>query len=214
MAPEARDGRIGRRNWLLVGLGLSLFLCRAQAAESISVGYDGENLHPVAPNLHFLTGRSLDRLKDAETVTFYWRMSLLDANHSGPLRVSVGKFVVSFDIWEEKFKVAIPGPAMRSKAGLTGPQAEAWCLENTSIQPAGLAQDTQFYLRFELRSDHQREAPGMTADPGGLSISAIPAILERLSRKAGPDDPSWTLESGRVRLSELVRSQGRGARSG
>ena len=211
MPPRSRDGKISRRSWLLAGLGLPVFLRRAWAADNISVSYDGEMLHPVAPNIHFLTGKSLDRLKDAETVTFYWYLSLFDANRNEPRGAAGSKFVVSFDIWEEKFKVAIPGPSMRSKAGLTGPQAEAWCLENMSIRPSGLAQDALFYLRLELRSEHQKGSPTLTADPGGLSISAI---IERLSRTAGPDDPHWTLESGRLRLSELIRTQSRGARSG
>ena len=63
MALDARDKRISRRSWLLAGLAIPLF--RARAAESLVVAFDGDNLRPSAPGLHFLTGKALDRLKDA-----------------------------------------------------------------------------------------------------------------------------------------------------
>ena len=196
MAPHARDGKISRRNWLLAGLALSLF--SARAADTISVAYDGDTLRPVAPNVHFLAGKSLDHLKDGETVTFYSRLSLFAVNRSDPVREAGNSFVVSYDLWEQNFKVTIPGPAKRSRTGLTGPQAESWCLENMTIGSAGLAQDTLFFLRLELRGERQKEPSGPVAD-SGAGISIRPWI-DLFIRKAGPDDPHLgPFESARQR---------------
>ncbi|MGD0498786.1 MAG: hypothetical protein ABSC23_10160 [Bryobacteraceae bacterium] len=211
MAPKARNGKCSRGSWLLTGVALALL--GAQAADTISVSYDGESLRPVAPHVHFLAGKSLDRLKDGETVTFYSWLSLFAVNRGDPLRVATNRFVVSYDIWEEKFKVTIPGPAPRSKAGLTGPQAESWCMENVAIGASGLAQDTPFFLRLELRGERQKELSGPVADTGaGI---AIRPLIELFSRKAGPDDLHWgPFQSAPQRLSDLVRTPGRGAGSG
>jgi len=65
MAQPARDIRISRRSWLLAGLGIPLL--RARAEEPLLVSFDGDNLHVAAPGLHFLTGKPLSRLKDANT---------------------------------------------------------------------------------------------------------------------------------------------------
>jgi hypothetical protein len=138
---------------------------------------------------------------------------LFAINRIDPLREAASSFVVSYDIWEQNFKVTIPGPAKRSKTGLSGPQAESWCLENMTIGASGLAQDAPFFLRMELRGERQKEPSAPAADPG--SGIGIRAFIELFSRKASPDEPRWgPFDSARQRLSDLVRIPGRGARSG
>jgi hypothetical protein len=106
--------------------------------------------------------------------------------------------------------VTVPGPAPRSKENLTAPQAESWCLENLFISASGLAPDRPFFLRLELRTEQRREFSNAMADPG---ISLLKPLVELFSRKARPDEPHWgPFESGRLRLSELVRMPGRGMR--
>jgi hypothetical protein len=211
MAPQARNRNISRRSWLLSGLAFPLF--RARAAETISVSYDGDNLRPVAPNVHFLAGSLLDRLKDGETVTYLSWLSLFSIDRGDPLRMRMDRFLVSYDIWEQKFKVTVPGPALRARAGLSGPQAEAWCLENMPISAAGLAPDALFFLRLELRGATQKDFSAPAAE-GGAGIS-LRALIELFGRKAGPGDPRWgPFETARQRLADLLRTADRGARSG
>ena len=212
MHPRARSGQLGRRSWLLAGL--TLCLPAAQAAESISISYDGENLRPVAVGVHFLAGSSLDRLKDGETVTYSSWLALYAINRSDPVRLRSDRFVISYDIWEQKFKVTIPGPAPRSKTGLTGPQAESWCLENMAISASGLAADTPFFLRLELRAPKPKESAA-TATDSGAGISIIKSLPELFGKKAEPGEPRWgPYESPRQRLSDLIRTTGRGAGNG
>jgi hypothetical protein len=208
MPPHARDARFSRRSWLLAGLALPVF--RARAANGLSIAYYGDDLHPVVPNLHLLTGKPLDRLKDAEKVVFASWLSLFTIDQSVAFRQALARFVVSYDIWEQKFKVTIPGPAPRSRDNLTDAQAEAWCLENLAISASGLPADQPFFLRLELRTEQRRELASVLADPG---ISLVKPFVELFSRKPRPDEPHWgPFESGRLRLSELVRMPGRGPR--
>jgi hypothetical protein len=183
---------------------------RARAANGLSIAYYGDDLHPVVPNLHLLTGKPLDRLKDAEKVVFASWLSLFTIDQSVAFRQALARFVVSYDIWEQKFKVTIPGPAPRSRDNLTDAQAEAWCLENLAISASGLPADQPFFLRLELRTEQRRELASVLADPG---ISLVKPFVELFSRKPRPDEPHWgPFESGRLRLSELVRMPGRGPR--
>jgi len=206
MPPHARDTGLSRRSWLLAGLALPLF--RARASSPLSILYEGDDLRPVVPNLHFLTGKPLERLNDAEKVVFASWLSLYTIDQSVAFRQAYGRFVVSYDIWEQKFMVTIPGPAPRSKGDLTALQAEGWCLDNVAISAKGLAADQPFFLRLEMRTEQHRELSSVLADPG---ISLLRPLVELFSRKARPDEPQWgPFESRRLRLSELVRMTGRG----
>ena len=49
---------------------LRLPLFSARAADPLKVIYDGDNLHVAAPNLHFLTGKPLERLKYGDVVAY------------------------------------------------------------------------------------------------------------------------------------------------
>ncbi len=203
---HARDTGLSRRSWLLAGLALPLF--SARAASPLTIVYEGDDLRPVVPNLHFLTGKPLERLHDAEKVVFGSWLSLYTIDQSVPFKQAQVWFVVSYDIWEQKFMVTIPGPAPRSQGNMTAPQAEAWCLDNVAISAAGLAADRPFFLRLELRTEQRREFSSVLDDPG---LSLIKAAAELISRKPRPDEPRWgPFESGRLRLSELVRMPGRG----
>jgi hypothetical protein len=207
-ARRATSG-VGRAAWLLAALLLPL--CAAQPSKTFSVTYDGDNLHPVIPNLHFITGKALDQLRDARTVVFVSRLSLFSIDRGVAVSEAPERFAVSYDIWEEKFKVTILGLNPRTKAGMTAAQAETWCLDNITIKATGLPPDRPFFLRFELRSAGDGELSRVISDPG----ISLRAFMELLSKKAGPDDQHWgPFESGRMRLSDLIRTPGRGARSG
>src|SRR5437763_7844047 len=104
MDQPSQGHRISRRNWLLAGLATPLFSWRA-AAESLEIKYDGDNLHLSAPTFHFLTGKPLERLKDGASVAYVAQVTLLRDDHVTPIKRRQGRFVVSLDLWEEKFSV-------------------------------------------------------------------------------------------------------------
>jgi hypothetical protein len=203
----ARDRSISRRRWLLAGMAMPFSLASAQSA--LSVFYDGQNLRPVAPNLHFLAGKALERLKSADTVVFVAKLQLYAIDNSLPLGLKLGKFVVSYDILEEKFKAVITESAERSRSGMTASQAEAWCLDTLAISAAGLSPDRPFFLRLEMRAaGPQEQFSNVMADP-------VRAVIELLGRKAGPGEQHWgPLDSRPLRLSDLVRMTVPGARTG
>ena len=209
MPPPARGPQICRRSWLLAGLVVRLF--PARGAQPLEITFDGDSLHVSAPGLHFLTGKPLERLKDAATVVFLCQLTLWSENHDNAIRRVPNRFVVSYDLWEEKFSVTQLGSAPRSTPHvLSAPAAEAWCQEGLAISALGLAPDRPFWLRFELRTGEQKDLSGGAGEPG-LNLRSL---IELFSRKPGPDDPNWTREVGPLRLDDLRRATGRGARNG
>jgi hypothetical protein len=175
----------------------------------LTATYDGDNLYPVAPSLHFLTGKVLDRLRDsADIQTFVSQLTLFYEDGSLPVKPAHARFVVSYSIWEERFKVAIPGSAARSVEGFTATEAETWCLENVAISASGLAPDKPFRMRFELRSQRQPDLSPLVSD---LGIS-LTSMVEIFSRKPGAGEFHQTLETDWLRLLNLPRLSGRPAR--
>lgn len=205
MAREARDIRISRRSWLLAGLAIPAF--RLRAAEALSASFDGDDIHPIAPTLHFLSGKSLQRLKNGNTVVFLSQLTLFsDERRLVPVHKEPDRLIVSYDIWEEnRFSVSIPPPARRSIHAVPAEVAEAWCLENLSISASGIPPDRPFWLRFELRSADPKDFAGVMSQSG----ISIPRMIDWLSRKPGADEDHWMLDSGRLRLNDLVRITGR-----
>jgi hypothetical protein len=209
MPLPARGSQISRRSWLLAGLAVPVF--PARGAQPIDVTFDGDNLHVSAPSLHFLTGKPLERLKDAATVVFLSQLTLLGDNRDVVIRRVPERFVVSYDLWEEKFSVTQLGSMPRSTPHvLSAPAAEAWCLEGLAISALGVAPDRPFWLRFELRTADQKDLAAGAGEPG-LNLRSL---IELFSRKPGPGDPNWTREAGPLRLEDLRRAAGRGARNG
>jgi hypothetical protein len=202
MAHKARDNGISRRSWLLAGLALALF-CASAADELKPPRFDGDNLQPALPNLHFLTGKPLERLNSGNTVAFVAQVTLFTDDWHTTIKYSpIQRFILSRDIWNETFKVTIPTLTPHDRVGLTVAQAESWCLENIVISAAEVPKDKPLWLRCSLRTVHQDDLSRVVGDKG---ISFL-TIVEYLSRKAGASEPEWIFTTPHsFRLQDLPR---------
>src|ERR1051325_8372059 len=108
MALPARMNRISRRRWLLAGLAIPL--SKARGEEPLEVTFDGDNIHVAAPGLHFLTGKPLERLKNAATVVFVSQITLFSDDRGTIFRRPVTeRLIVSYSLWEGKVSVTLRG---------------------------------------------------------------------------------------------------------
>jgi len=202
MALPARDIRISRRRWLLAGLAIPLSAARAD--DPLEVTFDGDNIHVAAPGLHFLTGKPLERLKNAATVVFVSQITLFSDDHGTLFRRPVAeRLIVSYSLWEEKFSVTIRGGdyTRTTPRLLTAQQAESWCIENLAISSLGLAPERPFWLRFELRAAEQKDLGSLLGD-AGISLGGL---IQFLGQKRGANDPYWRRDAGPLRLMDLPR---------
>ena len=189
--------------------GLAIPLFRAWAEPVLRVTSDGDNLHVAAPQLHFLTGRPLARLRDGNVVVFLSQLTLFRDDRVTVIRRQPERITVSYDIWEEKFKVGM-AVDRRSASRLSLEETESWCLENLAISTLGLETQRPFWLRFELRAASEKEASSVAGD-SGISIRGL---IEMFSRRAGADQPHWSLNAGPLRLGDLPRTAARRIRIG
>ena len=203
MAESAWNGQISRRSWLLAGLATPLLPLRA--ADLLAVTFDGDNLHVSSPTLHFLAGKPLARLKDGATVVFLSQLTLYSDPFATVLRrPPVDRFIVSFDILEEKFSVTL---GSRSASNLSLTATEAWCQDNLTINATGLSPEQAFWMQLDMRPTSPKELSS-ALNGSGLSLGKL---IELLGRRSGADDlQSW--RAGPLRLHDLARSSGRGNR--
>jgi hypothetical protein len=203
---------ISRGRWLLLA-GVAVILSQrvssaAASREQLSVVWDGDDLHVAAPQLHFLAGKPLERLKDGASVVFLTQLTLTTDSFNSILRRAPERFVFSYDLWEERFSVTKLGPGQRMAAHLTAAAAEAWCLDNVAISASNLPQDHPFWLRFELRAADAKDEAAVIGEPG-INLTRL---IEMFSRRPRDQQPQWTADAGPLRLGDLKRMAGRSAR--
>ena len=160
------------------------------------------DIRVTAPNLHFLSGKSLARLHDGAAVPFDFQLVIsASPDASGPrsnvVARSLERFTVSYDVWEEKFSVVRVRDFRRSSMRLSASGAESWCLDNIMISAASLPAGQQLWARLEIRSAESKE---LQAAGSGINLTTLIEIFSRPSR---PQQDRWSVESAPFQLTEL-----------
>lgn len=164
----------------------------------------GGDLRLLAPSFHFLTGKPLDRIRNGNSVAFDFHLTVLDENKVTVLRKSFERFVISYDLWEEKFSVTRMRTSKASVSRMAANAAETWCLDNMPMAISGLPMDRGVWLRLDVKTQDPKQSPPLT-DETGLSLGSLVDVFSRIS-KPSPSAPSWQLESGPLRLADFHRS--------
>ena len=178
-----------------------------ECAESLLPRMEGNLLRASAPQLHFLTGKPLERLHNGASVAFNAQLSLSLERGSAAVERTVERFVISYDLWEEKFSASRLSQPPRSVSHLSAAAAETWCLLNLAVPVTALAPDKSFWLRLELRAEDPRERPAVLGEPG-ISLTRL---IELFSRPSRGGQPSWVVEDGPFSLADLNKTKRSGS---
>ena len=126
----------------------------------------------------------------------------LCANEAGTsiLSQAVDRFVVSYDIWEEKFSATRAGPPQRTISRLSVPAAEAWCLDERAPIPPSLTATRPFWIKLELRAEDPKESAAIVGEPG-INLTRLVEIFSRPPRNQ--QQQRWQETAGPLRLQDL-----------
>lgn len=168
-------------------------------SQSLTVTSGGGVVQVRAPGLRFIEGEPLARLKDGQSVRVDFLVSVLEKPGTATTTQRRQAFVLSYDLWEERFAVTSPDTPSRSVSHLTSAAAEAWCIEQLAFPVSSmgpLGRNLPFWVRLEyrVRSDVSAER-----DEGGLTLQGLIDVLSR-RRKTG--DVSHAIEAGPFRVQE------------
>jgi len=197
----AFDERFSAVQTPMAGLTLLLIVAWSAdrlSAQSVTIRAGADTLHVRAPGFGVIKGATLGRLKNGRTVRFELELAVLP-QPGGPAATQIRQgFVLSYDLWEERFAVTKTGPSPRSISHLRADDADAWCLEQLAVPLSALGRlgrDAPFWIRLEFRI--QDDDPSRADENGGYTLRGL---IERLSRRRADDDLRDWLEAGPFRL--------------
>ena len=167
-------------------------------AQSLSARVEGDRLRVGAESVRFLKGDPLRRLHDGGSVVYIFRISALTSPTGSVLAKAEYRFVISYDIFEEKFQVSRIRPTARVVSHLTLAAAEALCIDSLELPIQSLSTTRPFWLRLEYEAEVSTETESSGVSVGGL--------VEVFSRKPASEPSRGVVQAGPLQLSNLPRS--------
>jgi hypothetical protein len=174
-------------------------------AQSLSARTDGDRVRIVVSGTRFLSGDALKKLHDGVPVSYVFRLTALTSRFGTTIARSEYRFVISYDIFEEKFQVSRVRPTARVVSHLSVAAAESALIEAMDL-PIQSITAMPFWLRLEYQAEESSENGNPDVSLGGL--------VEIFSRTSAKEPIRGMLERGPLRLSDLPRTApARGATS-
>jgi len=195
--------RTASRRGLRVALGaiaaLAVFVQLSAQPTPLTVERDGEKLRLRAPQLDFLTGAPLARLRDGRSVTYVFSASI--QIHRGGPRVHglTRELIFSYDLWEERFSVVQRDDPKVAASHLTTAAAEAWSVDLLALPARAAPADKAFVVKLECSL---REENTQAAD--AASATTFTGLIDFFSRKGPSPPPRWEAASLPLRLADLA----------
>lgn len=168
------------------------------SAQSLTASVQNDVVRVRAVGFEFIRGGTVARLKDGQTVRVELLLSLLPKPGAEAVAASRQTFVLSYDLWEERYAVTPAGTPSRASSHLTASGAEAWCLEQLTIPVSGLEPPirSQFWVRLGYRILDSAPA---AADDSGFTLRGL---IDALSPRRRADELTRSIEAGPFRLRE------------
>jgi hypothetical protein len=195
------------KTWWLVAAFISGFGL-AMWAEDLALRWHNNLLEFSAPHLHFLTGKQLERLHNGVQVPFDIKVSLYSGRKDHLACQLAERFLVSYSVWEEQFRVIKTQSPRTMMDHLDVADAEAWCQKQMLLDPGPLSATEPLWARMEVRVPQE----GKTANPFGIGEAGINlnGLIELFS-KPPATQYHWTSEAGPMTLEEVKRGNRRGS---
>ncbi|MGA2261923.1 MAG: hypothetical protein ABSH28_10835 [Acidobacteriota bacterium] len=189
---------------LMCFAGIACPLVWAQSL-SLTVARQGNHLHVAAPQLHFLAGKPLEQLHNGSSVTYVFDLTVTASGASAFSQQE--RFILSYDLWEEKFSIVQSGAPGRAASHLTAEAAETWCLDNLLVPLPSFSPEKTFMAKLECSIADDAESSGDSSS--GLTLAGL---IDIFSRKKHEALPRWEAVSGPMRLGDLKNKKQKGSK--
>ena len=170
-------------------------------SKPMAVEYCGDHLCVTAPQVRFIEGKAVEKLRNGSTVTYVLTLVVSADKNPTAVFIKEERFLVSYDLWEEKYSVIQTGLGGRTASRLTAAMAEAWCLKNMPIPLQAVPEQQSFMVRLEC-SIEENENGSAGKSSSGLTLAAL---IDIFSRKRETEPPKWEAAAGPLRLDDLKR---------
>jgi hypothetical protein len=197
--------------WLIAafvsGFGLAMW------AEDLALRWHNNLLEFSAPHMHFLTGKQLERLHNGAQVPFDLKVSLYSGTRDHLCCQLAERFLVSYSVWEEQFRVIKTQSPRQMVDHLDAADAEAWCLKQMPLPPSGIGDTEKFWARVEVRVPPVDGKTGNRFGRDSISESGInlTGLIELFSRPPASTQFHTMSEAGPWTLGEIKRGSRRGS---
>ncbi len=169
------------------------------SAQSLLLHLDGDHLRATAPELHFLSGKAVEKLRNGSTIAYTIALAVTPRHASRAAFLVRERFLISFDLWEEKYSVVQDKPGGRAASRLTSAMAEAWCLDNMPIPVQSVPDRQPFMVTLECFID-KTESSENGENQSGLTLAAL---IDVFSRKKQEKPVRWQAVGGPFLLEDL-----------
>ncbi len=190
---------------LICFAGISCPFLRSQQS-TLTAEPRGDRLHVTAPQMHFLVAKPLGQLQNGASVTYAFALAIAGSPGNKTYFSQQESFVVSFDLWEERFSVVQTGSHQRSVSHLTAAEAEAWCIDAVSAPLSALPSEKTFVIKLAC----QVVRNGTDSESRSLTLAGLIDVFSRKEREA---PMHWEAASEVLHRADLkVKSQGQARR--
>lgn len=154
-------------------------------AQTLEPRLEKDSLRARLPDWRFLDNRTLQRLRNGQTVTLDFQLQLLDGPK--PLHRTIERIVLSYDLWEENFSAVqltqtIPRAPSYATSRLKAEAVANWCLGRLRVPVTLVDKDRKLTLHLEIRSAGLN-LPNPVRSQGVIDLAALVEIFSR------PPDP-------------------------
>jgi hypothetical protein len=186
----------------------------AMMAEELRLNWRNNRLELSAPHIQFLGGKPLDLLHNAASVPFDFNVTLWSGTRNHIYSKNFERFVISYDLWDEKFKVVKTQSPVGKIEHLTKSAAESWCFDQMSMDVTGMGDSEPLWVRLEIRAEDGKDG-GLFGRGGRGSVSeagiSLSNLIEIFSRPAQQQSHWGPYDIGPFTVDELKRSIRRGS---
>ena len=182
----------------------------AVITENLILEHRNHRLEFSAPRTDFFAGSPMARLRNALEVPFVIRTTLWSGNKSHVFATAADRFVISRDIWDEQESYTVVKTMAPTKRAshLSAKDAQAWCLNQMSLDTTGLADNEPLWARLEiLAEDPLRKGSPLGGSLNESGISLLTPLIDLFSRPPG-SQPRLELDYDAFTLDQLKHTRG------